>query len=329
MRAAFLLCATACLVPLAGCSRSSDGSAKAVRPVPVVVYVASEDDGYLTDLVRDYRDASGTVIIVRRGPADSIVTDQIANRVEPPADVLITRSVADIRRAADHGSLRPLAAAGVEPPVPDWLRDAEGYWAALGEREAVIAYDPDSVGMAAGTGYAMLAEPRFGNRLCLTSSRNPVNLAVIAQLIAAQGVRPAELVVRGWISNLARPVFESDAEVVAAIAAGTCGIGIVSSAAMPESGGGIAVAVPSPAYADADAVGIGRHAHNPDGAAAFVEWLFRPEIQQRLATKTLDYPANPRAKLPERLPDTDGRDATLASRYIEDAVKLAVRAHYP
>jgi iron(III) transport system substrate-binding protein len=206
-------------------------------------------------------------------------------------------------------SLRPLAAAGVEPSVPAWLRDPDGYWAGFGARVATIAYDPGAADVDTGTGYATLAEPEFANRLCLSSSRNPVNLAVLAMLIAGQGAQPAELVVRAWIANLARPVFETDAELVDAIVAGDCAVGIVSSAALPESRAGLAVEVPGPAFADADAVGIGRHARNPDGAAAFVEWLLAREMQRR--------------------PDTNGRDAELAAWYVDDAVKLAERAHYP
>ena len=35
-------------------------------------------------------------------------------------------------------------------------------------------------------------------------------------MIDRLGVRPAELVVRGWLANLARPVFESESKLWAA-----------------------------------------------------------------------------------------------------------------
>ncbi len=310
MRAALVLLATACLAPAAGCGRSGDADKAPARPVPpVVVYVASGDDAYLSNAVRDYQIETGAVVMTRHGAADAIVADEIANRVEPPADVLVTRSVADIQRAASHGALRPLAAAGVDAPAPAWLRDPDGYWTGLGDRIAVVAFDPNA-GIAGGdVDYAALAERTYAGRLCLSSSRNALNRAVIAQLIAARGVRSAELVVRAWITNLAQPVFESDTDVVDAIAAGRCTVGIVSSAVAPESRADVAVAVPMPAFADADAAGIGRHARNPDGAAAFVDWLLAREAKRRAGT--------------------GGREVKLATWYFDDAVKLAERAHYP
>jgi iron(III) transport system substrate-binding protein len=310
VRAAFALLAAVCVLPVAGCGRSGGGDDADGRPAaPVVVYVASEDDAFPGGSLKGYQDETGVIVDVRRGTADSIVEDLIMKRVEPPADVLVTRSVADVQRAAAQGALRPLAAAGVELSVPAWLRDPDGFWAGFGGRIAVIAFDPRATRGGAGTDYAALADSVYADRLCLSSSGIPVNRAVIAQLIAAQGVRPAELVVRGWLANLARPVFESEAELLDAIAGGECAIGIVSSAASPETRTDLAVTVPTPAFADADAIGIGRHARNPDGAAAFVEWLLAREAK--------------------RLPDTAGHDTRLATWYVDDAVKLAERAHYP
>jgi iron(III) transport system substrate-binding protein len=329
VRAALAVVAAACLVTLAGCGQAGEGHRGSERPAPVVVYLASEDDEYLTELIKDYEFEADVDLVVRRGAADTIVQGLITKRIDPPADVLVTRSVADIQRAATHGALRPLAAEGVEPPVPGWLRDPDGFWVGLGFRIAVMAYDPAAVEPGAGVSYPALANSDFKDRLCLSSSRNPVNRALIAQLIAAQDARTAEITVRAWIVNLARPVFESDAEVLDAIAARNCAIGIVSSAALARPDAGLSVAVPVPAFADADAVGIGRHARNPDGAAALVSWLLAPEAQQRLAAQTRDYPASPAAQVPAGLPVCGGQNASLATWHIEDAEQLAERAHYP
>ena len=330
MRAALVVVPAACLVTLGGCGQAGDGHHGVERPAPIVVYVASEDDEYLTELIKDYEFEAGVNVVVRRGPAGNIVQGLISKRIEPPADVLITRSVADIQRAADHGALRPLAAEGAEPPVPLWLRDPDGFWTAIGWRDAGIRWNPDVVHFEAVTGYAALADPQFRNRVCLSSSRNSLNRAVIAQLIATQGERPAELVVRGWIANLARPVFESDAEVLDAIVAGDCAVGIVSSAVLPPLDAGLVETVPRPSFGDADAAGIGRHARNPGGAAAFIEWLLEPEGQARLTRETSDFEVNPPEFDWPQLPDQDEHPATLlATWHIEDAEKLAERAHYP
>jgi iron(III) transport system substrate-binding protein len=310
VRTVLVLLAALCLAPAAGCGRSGGGDEAGARVTsPVVVYVASGDETFLPGLARDYEDDTGTALVVRRGAADTVLQDEIGKRADPPADVLVTRSVADIQRAAEHGALRPLAASGVELSGPAWLRDPDGFWAGFGGRIAVIVSDPRAVDVARGADYATPAQAGFENRLCLSSSGVPVNRAVIARLIAARGVRPAELIVRGWIANLARPVFGTEAQLLDALASGDCAMGIVSSAALPESRADLAVTAPVPAIADADAVGVGRHARNPDGAAAFIGWLL--------------------AREPERVPRQDSREAVLATWYFEDAQKLAERAHYP
>ena len=174
----------------------------------------------------------------------------------------------------------------------------------------VLAYDAGVFSIDESLAYADLAEPRFEGQLCLSSSANPMNQAVVAMLIHEQGARPAELIVRGWMKNLAMPVLESDSQVLAAIATGKCSIGIVSNDA--TTGFDLSVHTPAPAFADIDGIGIGRHAKNPAGAAALVEWL--------LAT----------------LPAThfDGHEKVtqqnvgLVAWYQQDVTKLAERARY-
>lgn len=326
MRAALIAMTAVCFAVLSGCGKGRDGA----RQTPVVIYVASTDDAYLTELVKDYEYETGEIVTLRHGMPEAIVADQIAKRLDPPADVLITHSVADIQRAATQGALRPLAAASVEPPVPAWLRDPDGFWTAISWRDANIIFDPRVVRYAAVTGYAALADPHFQNRVCLSSSRNSVNRAVIAQLIAQQGVRSAELVVRGWIANLERPVFESDAEVLGAIMAGDCGIGFISSAVPPPPGADVAETVPWPSFGDASAAGIGRHARNPAGAAAFIEYLLEPVVQGRFTARTAEFEANrPDFNWPQVTEEDDHPATLLAIWHTEDAEKLAERAHYP
>ena len=137
-----------------------------------------------------------------------------------------------------------------------------------------------------------------------------MNQAVIASLIDELGVRPAELVVRGWLKNLAAPVFESEQNLLDAIISGNCKIGIATNAAASESG--LSVNIPQPAAVDIDGIGIGRHAQNPVGALALVEWLFA------------DLPDLRPAEIDERRQKNVG----LVAWYEDDVVKLAERAQY-
>jgi iron(III) transport system substrate-binding protein len=303
------LLAAFCIV-LAGCEKSPESATPQDRKEPVVVYAAFEDDARLRDLFANYTEESGVFVVIRRGTEQDILNDLVENKVLPPADVLMTHSVTGVWHAAEEGALRPLLSENLKEKTPAWSRDPDNLWAGLGFRTAVLAYDAGVVSIDESLAYADLAEPRFEGQLCLSSSANPMNQAVVAMLIREQGARPAELIVRGWMKNLATPVLESDSQVLEAIATGKCSIGIVSNDA--TTGFDLSVHTPAPAFADIDGIGIGRHAKNPAGAAALVEWL--------LAT----------------LPAThfDGHEKVtqqnvgLVAWYQQDVTKLAERARY-
>ena len=235
---------------------------------PVVVYAAFAEDPALTDLFGRYTDATGVVIINRHGDPQAIVDDVIRNDVNPPADVLMTKSAVDVWRAAEESALRPLYSDSLRAQVPGWARDADDLWFATAADIAVIA---SRDGVSAPT-FAALGEQAFAGRLCLSSSQTEINRAVIAMMIAETGVRQAELTVRGWMANLAAPVFPSETDLAAAIAAGTCDLGILSRS-VANSSRELVHIHPDPTVATVSAVGVGRHARNPDGAARLVEWL--------------------------------------------------------
>ncbi|MDH3614747.1 MAG: extracellular solute-binding protein [Gammaproteobacteria bacterium] len=323
---------------LAACDRTSDKVTDGVRHEPVVVYAAIEDDAGLRDVFARYTEESGVLVIVRRGIAADIVDDLIENRISPPADMLVTSSVVDIWRAAEEGALRPLFSEAVHERSPAWSRDPDDLWFGTSYRTAVIAHDmPDLTG-AEVPDYAALAEARFATSVCLSSAANAVNRTVIAMMIETMGVRPAEIAVRGWMANLALPVFDTEAQLIAAIHAGSCRIGIVSSTALAiamtdNAHLDLAVLTPATTYADVDGIGVARHARNPDGAAALLEWMFSTDVQATGSSKNLTYPVNASAKHAEMLDAAGAKNISqknvgLVAWHEVEAVKLAERARY-
>ncbi|MDX1517081.1 MAG: hypothetical protein R3288_09595, partial [Woeseiaceae bacterium] len=180
--------------------------------------------------------------------------------------------------------------------------------AAVDVRVAAIAFSADPGAAERDAGFASLADARYRGRLCLASSAQPINRAVIAALIEDIGVRPAEIAVRGWMANLALPVFADEAELRAALAEERCEVGIVS---VPGSAGASSTTlIPAPVVADVQAAGVARHAREPEAALRLIEWL-----------------ATGRAASPKAVHDTLRPVGNLAWR-IEDAVRLAQRAGY-
>lgn len=282
-----------------------------VNQDPVVVYVAFEDDAHLAAIFDRYKQETGVLVIPRRGTAGRIVGDIIDNDVSPPADLLLTNSVVQAWRAAEESALRPLYSEPLREGIPAWARDADDMWFGTESRHAVIAHNEPDLDMNSVEDLAALAEERFAGALCLTTSALPLNRAIIATMIGELGVRPTELIVRGWVQNLATPPFGSEERVLDALRAGTCGVAIVSSDV--ANAPGVDVTVPATRYADVATLGVARHARNPDGAAALAEWLVSEVKKMQIESDGI----------------ASRGSVGLVALHHDDAVKLAERARYP
>ncbi len=257
---------------LASCGEEPAGP----RPEPVVVYAAYDDLNYLPNLFLGFTDSSGIHVTVRNRDADTIVGEVINNEGSPPADVLMTRSVHGAWQAADEGALRPVINENIERSVPALLRDVDRQWVAVSTRVAAIAFDERVVDMGTLQSYAGLGDESWAGKLCLSSSALHSNRTLIAMLVDQLGRRDAELAVRYWVRNLALPPFDTQEDLLAGIASGTCAAGIVwipqSETAATESGP-TNFFVPASAVFDIEAMGVARHAREPETAVALIEWF--------------------------------------------------------
>jgi len=314
---------------LSACSRPAEESTvPAARPEPVVVYASFEDENYLPSLFDDFTRETGIPVTVRHRPEHQIVGEVIANKGAPPADLLLTRSVHGVWRAADEGALRPLQSDTIATTVPRWFRDPDGYWTGIGFQSTEVVCgaerrsDCDAV-----EAYEDLGKAEFRGRVCLSASSLAVNRALVAGLIADHGARPAELVVRGWVANLALPPLESEAALLQAVEAGTCGLAVVSGGAIHDYGKPtIATAWPKPGYFDVWAVGINRHARSPDAARSLAEWLVGDHAQVKQSEAAGQRPVTSAGKF--ELPEAEMRNAAIFGFHAADAAKLAERARW-
>jgi len=235
-------------------------------------------------------------------------------------------------RAADEGALRPLQSDTVAGAIPGWLRDPDGYWTAIGFTPIEVACHAErQADCDAVDAYEDLARPDFRGRLCLSAASLAVNQTLIAGLIADKGVREAELIVRGWIANLAVPPLESEAAVLQAVAAGTCGLAPVSFRAVHDFGRPTVVTSwPQPGYFDVVAVGINRHARSPDAARRLVDWVVGDAAQAAQFTAIGLRPVKPGVPaggLP--LPPSDAmHNAAVFGSHATEALQLAERARW-
>ncbi len=310
---------------------------------PVVVYASYEDGNYLPQWFTLFTEATGIRVQVRTRDQATNVTDVIANRGTPPADILIVDDVYELWRAADEGALRPLRVDNLDELVDSRFQDPDGQWAAFSVRTAVVVFRPDEFDPQTFPGYSDLGQESLRGRLCLSTSRLPVNRALIAMLIDELGVRPAEIVVREWVRNLAAEPFDSDEALLDALAAGTCGVGIVSSQAANaryrnDQSFFRSMHFPDPSYGNIEGIAVVRHAHEPDKANRLIAWMLHEANQRRHSMATDSAMAGPIDPGPIRhdMPSIydlqrwslAGREVSVAGWRGEEAILLAQRARY-
>jgi len=230
----------------------------------------------------------------------------------------------------------------LESNIPAHLRDPENLWFAMSVRARTIVYDTRKIDPSQLTGYADLADEKWQGKLCLRTSAKVYNQSLVAMMIAQMGERETEIVVRGWVDNLATSVFANDTKLIEAIAAGQCQVGIVNTyyfGRLQRENPDIPVAIFWPTaetggvHVNVSGAGITRHSRNPEGAKALLEWMSGEVGQQLLAGENLEYPANPAVE-PSPLVaawgefDASPMNVTQAGVFQADAVKLMDRADY-
>ena len=322
---------------VAGCS--AEEPAVQAPADPVVVYASYADKTYLPGMFSRFTEETGIVVIVRHGGREQIVDDLIADEINPPADVILTRSARGITRAADDGWLRPLPAGTVPDSVPQSFVDGDGFWAALAYRVPLIVHDTRTEDLTLPTNLDDLADERYRGRLCFAAAENLVNRTVIASLIKERGVRSTELLVRGWVANLATVGLENESDLFGAIEEGRCAVGIVGSQAFLQashsnSDSVIAATALAGDGLDVEAAGIGRHARNPEGAATLIAWMLQDDFQAAHSVATLQSPVSEAVSdRPAELMSFDRGAIVPGSMNIawadEDALRLAERARFP
>jgi len=316
-------------------------AASAVAAETLVVYSARNEQ-LIKPVFDAYTRETGVEIRFTTGDAAVLIERLAAEGRNTPADLLMTVDAGELWNAAQRGLLRPLESPTLERNIPAHLRDPQGRWFGLSMRARTIAYSTRRVDPASLSTYEALAGADWKRRLCLRTSKKVYNQSLVATMIAAHGERETEQVVRGWVANLATDVFANDTQLLEAIAAGQCDVGIVNTyyygrivkerSDFPvklfwanQGAGGTHVNI--------SGAGVTRHARNAAAAIRFLEWLSAGKAQQHFAAVNMEYPANPAAAL-DPLVASWGRfkaspvNVSAAGRLQPAAVRLMDRAGY-
>lgn len=327
---------------LAACGPSTpDAEQSSATPEPVVVYSARAEQ-LIQPIFDAYTEATGVPVRYTTDSEQPLIQKLLAEGETTPADLLLTVDAGNLWYAAEEGALRPTYSDTLERNIPGHLRDPENRWFGLSVRARTIVYSMERADPAELEGYAGLADEKWQGRLCLRTSEKVYNQSLVAMLIADLDEERTERIVRGWVDNLATDVFANDTQLIEAIAAGQCDVGIVNTyyfGRLQRDNPDIPVAIHWPpartggVHVNVSGAGVTRHADNADGAQALLEWMSSEAAQKLLGGENLEYPANPGVESHPIVAawgpfEANPMNVAQAGHYQADAVRLMDRAGY-
>ena len=317
-------------------------AAGAASAADTVVVYSARNEQLIKPMFDRYTAETGTPIKFITDKEGALLERLKAEGANTPADILMTVDAGNLWQAAEQGVLAPIDSAALKQNIPAHLRDAQGRWYGLSVRARTIVYSTQRVKPGELTTYEALGDAKFKKRLCLRTSKKVYNQSLVAMMIARHGEPKTEQIVRSWVQNLAAPVFADDTQLMQAIAAGQCDIGIVNTyyfGRLKKKNPKVPIALFWPnqkttgVHVNVSGAGVTAHAKHRAAAVKLIEWLSSPAAQNLFADENLEYPANPAVK-PHTIvaawgsfkPDTI--NVAEAGRLQAQAVKLMDRAGY-
>lgn len=144
-------------------------------------------------------------------------------------DLVIQDDVLEFLTLKNQGFLQPISSPVIEREIPAQFRDLEAGWVGMAFRGRILAYNPEFYVPPERIRYEDLAHPEFKNKICLRNSSYSFSRGMLASLILADGYEAAVSIVKGWVANMAQPIFDRDLHAVQALEAGQCGLVFVNS----------------------------------------------------------------------------------------------------
>jgi iron(III) transport system substrate-binding protein len=278
-----------------------------------------------------FEEQTGLDVELRGGTAPELFERLRREGENTDADLLVTTDLANLWRAKEAGLLDP-----VELDSDVLLRDPEGAWWGISSRLRVPMRSTERVEEDAVTSYADLGNPDFRGRVCLRTSNNEYNQSWVADRIAKRGEAETEALLETIMANEPQ-ILGSDVDVLEAIAAGDCDLGLTNHyylARELEDDPNFPVAPAWPAeggtHTNVSGVGLvnGAGEERAD-AIRLMEFLTAREAQEAIAANG-EFAAAPDVPPAEHISDWEGVeldpiDVEQAGPLLADAVEMMQR----
>jgi iron(III) transport system substrate-binding protein len=254
-----------------------------------------------------FEEQTGLDVELRGGTAPELFERLRREGEATDADLLVTTDLANLWRAKEAGVLEP-----VELDSNVALHDPDGAWWGISSRLRVPMRSTERVEEDAITSYEDLAKPEFRGRVCLRTSNNEYNQSWVADRIAKHGEGETQELLESIMANEPQ-ILGSDVDVLEAIAAGDCDVGLTNhyylarelkedpdfpvTPAWPEEGG---------VHANVSGVGLVKGAgEQRANAVRLMEFLTDTEAQEAIVENG-EFAADPQVAPAEHISDWAG-----------------------
>ena len=279
---------------------------------------SARKESLIAPVLDTFSEENDVVVNLITGSADALLSRLRAEGSASPADIFITVDAGRLHRAKSAGVLQSIQSDVLDANIPSHLRDVDDKWFGLSQRARVIFYNPKKVSATDLSTYEDLSDSKWKGRICVRSSGNIYNQSLVASMLEVNGREETQAWIKGLVSNLARPPFGGDVDLLKAVSAGVCDVTLANTYYFGRLGqstneddrkvyGNVKPFWPNQAKGDRGAhvnvsgAGVTASATNIENAKLLIEFLTNHESQEWYAHVNNEYPVVEGASAPEML----------------------------
>lgn len=215
-----------------------------------------------------------------------------------PADLIFTKDLVFQTELANLGWFQPMKSEHSKNVVSSHMRHPSDLWTAVTYRVRSLVYSINSDVSSLNT-YEDLADVKWAGRLCVRTSANSYNEALISSFLATYGSVRTSTLLQGWVENFSVAPLKSDTAVLEAIANGQCEVGIANSyylAQILSQNQNFPVRMKfldqdtQGVHVNGSGIGVAVTSKNVDESSKFIDFLLSDDVQLSLSSALFEYP---------------------------------------
>lgn len=275
----------------------------------VTIYSAYEAER-LAPIFKPFSDRTGINVNIIFASSAELLKRMTAEGADTAADLYLDKDLVWMGKAQENDLLQAFSSKTIEQKVPAHLISQDKNWMMVFYRARILVYNANKVQASELSTYEALGADKWKGRLCLRTSNNSYNEALGAYLVKNYGEQKTLSIFNSWVQNLAVDPIKGDTDVIKAVAAGTCDVGIANSyylAPLIRGDAGYPVKAFFPeqngvgTHINGVVIGITKASKKQKEATLLMEYFISKEVQTIVADGFSQYPVNPDAEVNQTL----------------------------